>query len=92
MIVRLASDTIHNTFFMVLVPGYSIEPQCVLDHIWQSYVDADGMTVKLSAQVYYTNFMNAIHSFCDLEEYPINLARVFQDHMDPLMQKSSCAH
>jgi hypothetical protein len=34
MVVRLASDTIHNTLFMVLVPGYSIEPQHVLNHIW----------------------------------------------------------
>jgi hypothetical protein len=33
MVVRLASDTIHNTLFMVLVPGYSIEPQHILDHI-----------------------------------------------------------
>jgi hypothetical protein len=77
---------------MVLVPGYSIKPQHVLDHIWQSYVDADGKTVKLSTQVYYTNFMNAICSFYDLEEYPINLAGVFQDHMDPLMQKSFHVH
>jgi hypothetical protein len=77
MVVRLASNTIHNTLFTVLVPGYSIKPQQVLDHIWQSYVNADGKTVKVSMQVYYTNFMNAICSFYNLvEEYPINLAGV----------------
>jgi hypothetical protein len=51
----LALDTIHNTLFMVLVPGYSIEPQHVLNHIWQSYVNANGKMVELSVQVNYTN-------------------------------------
>jgi hypothetical protein len=37
-VVCLASETIHQTLFMVLVPGYSIEPHNVLDHIWQCYV------------------------------------------------------
>jgi hypothetical protein len=36
--------------------------------------------------------MNAIHSFDYLKEYPIDLARVFQDHMDPSMQKSFHTH
>jgi hypothetical protein len=92
MVVRLALDTIHNTLFMVLVPGYSIEPQHILDHIWQSYANPDGKTVELSTQVYYTNFMNAIRPFNNLKEYPINLARVFQDHMNPSMQKSFRTH
>jgi hypothetical protein len=52
LVVRLASDTIHQTMFMELVPGYSIEPHNVLEHIWQCYVDANGNTVKLGAQVY----------------------------------------
>jgi hypothetical protein len=59
--------------FMELVPGYSIKPNNVLEHIWQCYVDADGKTIKLGAQVYYSTFLNAIRSFYDLEEYPINL-------------------
>jgi hypothetical protein len=92
MVVCLALDTIRNTLFMVLVPNYSIKPQPVLDHIWQSYVDANGKTVELNVQVYYTNFMNSIRSFYDLEEYPIDLAGVFQDHMNPSMQKSFCVH
>jgi hypothetical protein len=81
MVVRLAFDTIHHSLFMVLVPGYLIELQNVLNHIWQSHVDANGKPVKLSAQVYYSNFLNAICSFYDLEEYHINLARIFQDHI-----------
>ena len=60
LVVRLASDTIHQTMFMELVPGYSIEPHNVLEHIWQCYVDVDGNTVKLGAQVYYSTFLNAI--------------------------------
>jgi hypothetical protein len=43
-------------------------------------------------QVNYTNFMNTIRSFNNLEDYPINLAGVFQDHMNSSMQKSFRAH
>ena len=34
LVVRLASDTIHQTICMELVPGYSIELHNVLEHIW----------------------------------------------------------
>jgi hypothetical protein len=45
LVVRLVSDTIHQTMFMELVPSYSIEPHNVLEHVWQCYVDTDGKTV-----------------------------------------------
>jgi hypothetical protein len=86
-VVRLASLTIHQQLFEVLVPGYSLEPHSVLDHIWQCYVDAEGTQVGLTAQVYYTTFLNAVHSFYDLEEYPIDIAGIFMDHIDPSLQK-----
>ena len=92
LVVRLASETIHDTLFRVLVPGYSIEPHNVLDHIWQSYVNADNKAVTLSAQAYYTTFLNAIRPFYDLEEYPIDLAGIFQDHINPSLQKGFRAH
>ena len=44
-VVRLAFKTIHQTLFMVLVPGYSIEPHNVLDHIWQCYINNEGKPV-----------------------------------------------
>ena len=37
----------------------------------------------LSAQVYSTTFLNAVCSFYDLEEYPIDIAGIFMDHIDP---------
>jgi hypothetical protein len=92
LVVRLASDTIHQTMFMELVPGYSIEPHNVLEHIWQCYVDVDGNTVKLGAQVYYSTFLNAIRSFYDLKEYPIDLAGIFQDHIDPSLKNGFRVH
>ncbi len=46
----------------------------------------------LTAQVYYTTFLNAICSFYDLEEYPIDLAGIFQDHINPSLQKGSRSH
>jgi hypothetical protein len=82
LVTCLASDTIHHdTLFKVLVPGYSIEMHNVHDHIWQCYVDTKNKTVQLSAQAYYSTFLNAICSFYDLEEYPIDLAGIFQDHI-----------
>jgi len=33
IVVRLASNTVRKQLFSVLVPGYSMEPQTVLDHI-----------------------------------------------------------
>jgi hypothetical protein len=92
LVVHLALDTVHQTMFMVLVPGYSIEPHSVLNHIWQCYIDANGKTVQLSAQVYYSTFLNALRSFYNLEEYPINLVGIFQDHINPLLQKGFRAH
>jgi hypothetical protein len=86
-VVRLASPTIHQQLFEVLVPGYSLEPHSVLNHIWQCYVDAEGTQVRLTAQVYYTTFLNAVRSFYDLEEYPIDIAGIFMDHIDPSLQK-----
>jgi hypothetical protein len=78
--------------FMVLVPGYPIKQHNLLDHIWQCYVNANGKTVKLNEQIYYSTFLNAILSFYDLEEYPINLAGIFQDHINPTLQKGFSSH
>jgi hypothetical protein len=86
-VVRLASDTIHQQLFKVLVPGFLMEPHNVLDLIWQSYVNQEGTHICLNAQVYYTTFLNAIRSFYDLEEYPINIAGIFMDHIDPTLSK-----
>ena len=60
-VVRLASPTIHQQLFEVLVPGYTREPHNVLDHIWQCYIDAEDTQIRLTAQVYYTTFLNAVH-------------------------------
>jgi hypothetical protein len=60
LVVKLASDTVHKQLFSVLVPGYSMEPHSVLEHIWQSYVDDSGVPIRQSTQVYYTTFLNAM--------------------------------
>jgi len=86
-VVRLASATIHQQLFEVLVPGYTLKPHNVLDHIFQSYIDQDGNHQRLFAQVYYTTFFNAVRSFYDLEEYLIDIAGIFMDHIDPRLAK-----
>jgi hypothetical protein len=91
-VVCLASATIHQQLFEVLVHGNSMEPHNVLDHIWQSFVDQEGKHICLTAQVYYTTFLNAIRSFYNLEEYPINVAGIFMDHINPTFTKGFRAH
>ena len=85
-VVRLA-PTIHQQLFKVLVPGYTLEPHNVLDHIWQSYNDVNITQVRLTAQVYYTTFLNAVRSFYDLKENPFDIAGIFMDHIDPSLTK-----
>jgi hypothetical protein len=91
LVVKLASDTVHKQLFAVLVPSYSMESQTVLDYIWQSYFDEKGVAVRLSAQVYYSTFLNTIRLFYDLEEYPLDIARIFMAHIDSTYTKGFCA-
>jgi hypothetical protein len=51
-VVLLASDSVHELLFSELVPGHSMEPHSVLEHIWQSYVDNKGTHIRLSEEVY----------------------------------------
>ena len=92
LVVKLASNTFHKQLFSLLVPGYSMEPHSILEHIWQSYVDDKDIPVHLSAQVYYTTLLNAMQPFNDLEEYPIDVAGVFMAHIEPTLTKSFQAH
>jgi len=92
LVVKMASNTVREQLFSVLVPGYSMEPQTVLNHIWQCYINENGSAIHLSAQVYYTIFLNAIQSFYNLEEYPINIAGIFMAHIDPIYAKGFCAN
>jgi hypothetical protein len=45
------------------------------------------MPTEPTAQVYYTTFLNAVRSFYDLEDYPIDITGIFMDHIDPSLQK-----
>jgi hypothetical protein len=92
LVVKLASGTVHEQLFSVLVLGYSMEPHSVLKHIWQSYIDDSGIPVRQSAQVYYTTFLNTMRPFYDLEEYPIDVAGVFMAHIELTLTKSFQAH
>jgi len=86
-VVTLASESVHRLLFSALVPGYSMEPNSVLDHIWQTSTDDKGVPVRKSAQVYFSAFQNAMRSFYDMEEYPIDVAGVFMSHIDSTLMK-----
>ncbi len=64
----------------------------MLDHIWQSFINQKGKYIRHTAQVYNMTFLNAIRLFYNLKEYPINVAEIFMDHIDPTFTKGFRAH
>jgi hypothetical protein len=92
LVIKLASNTVHEQLFFILVLGYSMEPQTLLDHILQSYLDKNVVPIQLSAQVYYSTFLNTMQSFCDLEEYSIDIAGIIMVHIHSTYAKGFCAH
>jgi hypothetical protein len=62
-ILKLAWHQLCASIFNELCPGYSNQPQAVLEHIKQSYIDADGNNVCIPVFAYYQRMMNAMRPF-----------------------------
>jgi hypothetical protein len=58
-IIRLATPLVLNSLFNQLCPGYSKEPHAALDHVRQTYDNANGNTVFLSMYEYSTQILAA---------------------------------
>ena len=64
-IIRLATPLVLDSLFNQLCPGYSKEPHAALDHVCQTYDDANGNTVFSSVYEYYTQILAASCLFID---------------------------
>jgi hypothetical protein len=63
--------------FNQLCPGYSKELPAALDHIRQTYNDADGNSIFLSVYEYYTQILATSRPFMDQENFPVIVCQAF---------------
>jgi hypothetical protein len=78
-ITRLATPSILNHLFNQLCLGYSKEPYAALDHIRQTYEDANGNTTYLSLYNYITQILAASQPFMDQEILLVSICQAFMD-------------
>jgi hypothetical protein len=91
-ILRLAYQSICQTLFLELCPGYSNQPHAVLDHIRQVHTDHGGNAVSSSVQAYYQQLMSASRPFSSQQEYPVSVSARFQDGLDPRLLTGFCCN
>ncbi len=81
-IIRLATPLVLDSLFNQLCPGYSKEPHAALDHVCQTYDDANGNTVFSSVYEYYTQILAASCPFIDQEVLPVSICQAFIKDLD----------
>ncbi len=91
-ILCLAYQSICQTLFLELCPGYSNQPHAALDHIRQVHTDRDGNPVSSLVQAYYQQLMSASRLFLSQRDYPISVCAHFQDSLDPCLLTGFCSN
>ncbi len=81
-IIRLATPSVLESLFNQLCPGYSKEPHAALDHVRQTYNDANGSKVFSCVYDYYTQILAASRPFIDMETLPVSVCQAFIDGLD----------
>ncbi len=91
-IIRLATPLVLNSLFNQLCPSYSKEPHATLDHVQQTYDDANGNTVFSSVYEYYTQILAASCPFINKEVPPVSVCQAFIDSLDHLLTAGFRTH
>ena len=81
-IIKLAWHQLCSSIFTEICPGYSNQPQAALEHIKQSYLDADGNLVCTPVFAYYQRMMNAMRPFAGEAAFPKSVCNALIDGMD----------
>jgi len=81
-IIKLAWHQLCSSIFTELCPGYSNQPQAALEHIKQSYVDAEGNLVCTPVFAYYQCMMNVMRPFAGEAQFPKSVCNALIDGMD----------
>jgi hypothetical protein len=80
-ILKLAWHQICASVFAEICTGYTNQPQAVLDHIKQSYVNRDGNHVCISVCAYYQRMMSTMRPFAGNERFPKSVFNALIDGM-----------
>jgi hypothetical protein len=91
-IIMLATLLVLDCLFNQLCPGYSKEPHAALDHIQQTYKDAEGNVIFQPVFDYYRQILSASHPFIDQDPLPISICQIFIDGLDTRLIKGFCTH
>jgi hypothetical protein len=83
-IIHIATPLVLESLFDQLCPGYLKEPHAALDHVRQTYNDANGNKVFLSVYNYYTQILAASRPFIDMETLPVSVCQAFIDGFDQI--------
>jgi hypothetical protein len=81
-ILKLAWHQLCASIFIKLCPGYSNQPQAVLKHIKQSYIDADGNNVCIPVFPYYKGMMNTMCPFAGEAQFPKSVCNALIDGLN----------
>ncbi len=91
-ILMLATLSILGCLFNQLCPGYSKEPHAALDHIKQTYEDAEGNIIFQPVFDYYRQILSASRPFIDQDSLPISICQIFIDGLDSRLVKGFRTH
>jgi hypothetical protein len=91
-IIMLATPLVLDCLFNQLCPGYSKEPHAPLDHIRQTYKDAEGKVIFQPVFDYYRQILSASRPFIDQGPLPISIYQIFIDGIDSRLIKGFCTH
>jgi hypothetical protein len=81
-ILKLTWHQLCASIFNKLCPGYSNQPQTVLEHIKQLYLDAKGNLVCTPVFAYYQRMMNAMRPFAGEAQFPKSVCNALIDSLD----------
>ncbi len=80
--MKLAWHQLCTLVFAEICPGYSSQPHAALDHIKQSYIDANGNMVSPPVFAYYQQMMNGMRPFAGEARFPVSVCNMLMDGLD----------
>jgi uncharacterized Zn finger protein (UPF0148 family) len=81
-ILKMAWHQLCASIFTEICPGYSNQPQAVLEHIKQSFIDSEGNLICTPVFAYYQRMMNAMRPFAGEAVFPKSVCNALIDGMD----------
>jgi hypothetical protein len=89
-ILKLVWHQLCASILNELCPGYSNQPQAALEHIKQSYINADGNNVCIPVFAYYQWMMNAMRPFAGKARFPKSVCNALIDGLDKCLTAIFC--